>query len=188
MNRTKNIIIDAFWQLLEQKPFSKITVKDIVDICQLNRNTFYYHFHDIPELLEFIVKRDADSIIQTHHDFNSPMDCLTRLLESCAGRRKAILHIYRSVHREAFLNELDRIAYYVVTQYINTVTANLTLPPEDRELFIRFYKCTITGIFLDWLNAGMEYDLSAHFMRICFLFDDAGRQAFLKSAELVPGQ
>lgn len=188
MNHTKSIIIDAFWQLLEQKPFSKITVKDIVDLCQLNRNTFYYHFHDIPELLEFIVKRDADSIIQTHHDFNSPMDCLTRLLESCAGRRKAILHIYRSVHREAFLNELDRIAYYVVTQYINTVTANLTLPPEDRELFIRFYKCTITGIFLDWLNAGMAYDLSAHFMRICCLFDDAGKQAFLNSAKSMQKQ
>ena len=82
------------------------------------------------------------------------------------------------LHRESFLNELDRIIYYVVTQYINTVTADLTLPPEDRELFIRFYKCTLTGIFLHWLNAGMEYDLSAPFMRICCLFDDAGKQAF----------
>ena len=188
MNHTKSIIIDAFWQLLEQKPFSKITVKDIVDICQLNRNTFYYHFHDIPELLEFIVKRDADSIIRTYHNFGSPMDCLTPLLESCVGRWKAILHIYRSVHREAFLNELDRIIYYGVTQYINTVTADLTLPAEDRELFIRFYKFTLTGIFLHWLNAGMEYALSAPFMRICCLFDGAGKQAFLKSAELMQKQ
>jgi len=134
------------------------------------------------------VKRDADSIIRTYHNFGSPMDCLTPLLESCVGRRKAILHIYRSVHREAFLNELDRIIYYGVTQYINTVTADLTLPAEDRELFIRFYKCTLTGIFLHWLNAGMEYDLSAPFMRICCLFDDAGKQAFLKSAELMQKQ
>ena len=140
MNHTKNIIIDAFWDLLDQKPFSKITVKEIADRCQINRNTFYYHFHDIPELLEFIVKKNADSIIQTYHNFGSPMDCLIPLLESCTGRRKAILHIYRSVHREAFFNQLERIIFYVVTQYINTVTADLMLSSEDRELFIRFYK------------------------------------------------
>ena len=56
MNRTKEAIVNAFWELLEEKPYNKITVKDIVDRCQINRNTFYYHFHDIPELLESIIK------------------------------------------------------------------------------------------------------------------------------------
>lgn len=51
MNRNKQAIIDAFWELLEEKPLSKITVKDIVERCQINRNTFYYHFRDIPLLL-----------------------------------------------------------------------------------------------------------------------------------------
>lgn len=37
MNRTKSAITNAFWQLLEEKPYSKITVKDIVDRCQINR-------------------------------------------------------------------------------------------------------------------------------------------------------
>lgn len=184
MNYTKKAIMDAFWLLLDEKPFNKITVKDIVDLCQLNRNTFYYHFHDIPELLEYIVKRDADSIIHTYHKFGSPMDCLAPLIEKCTNRKRAILHIYRSVHREAFLNQLDRIILYVVTQYIDTVTSGLSLSAKDHELFIRFYKCTLTGIFLDWLNSGMEYDLSVPFMRICYLFDNAGKQAFLKSAEL----
>lgn len=59
MNRTKNAIIDAFWLLLEEKPYNKITVKDIVERCQINRNTFYYHFHDIPELLETTIKNDG---------------------------------------------------------------------------------------------------------------------------------
>ena len=50
MKKTKEIIIDAFWQLLEEKPFNKITVQNIVERCALNRNTFYYHFQDIPNL------------------------------------------------------------------------------------------------------------------------------------------
>lgn len=56
MKKTKETIIDAFWQLLEEKPFNKITVQNIVERCALNRNTFYYHFQDIPNLAEYTVK------------------------------------------------------------------------------------------------------------------------------------
>ena len=56
MNRTKHEIIVAFWQLLEKKPYNKITVQDIVDHCHVNRNTFYYHFQDIPSLTEWSVE------------------------------------------------------------------------------------------------------------------------------------
>lgn len=56
MNRTKKAISDAFWQLLEEKPYNKITVQNIVECCQVNRNTFYYHFQDIPALTEYSIQ------------------------------------------------------------------------------------------------------------------------------------
>ena len=46
MNRTKDAIVAAFGELLTERPLSKITVKDIVDRCEISRNTFYYHFED----------------------------------------------------------------------------------------------------------------------------------------------
>ena len=51
MVQTKKIIKDAFWELLEEKPYNKITVRDIVNRCCVNRNTFYYYFQDIPTLM-----------------------------------------------------------------------------------------------------------------------------------------
>lgn len=181
MNRTKSAITDAFWQLLEEKPYSKITVKDIVDRCQINRNTFYYHYHDIPELLECAVKADTDHIIKTYGKFGSLIDCITPLINHCIIRQKSLLHIYGSVQREVFLNELDQIALYAVTQYVDAVTSELPLRLEDKTLLIRFYKCTMVGIFLDWLNEGMRYDLFAFSERICNLLEGSGKQAFLKS-------
>lgn len=186
MNRTKTAIIDSFWQLLDEKPYNKITVKDIVDRCQVNRNTFYYHFHDIPELLESTIKQEADNIIQTYSKLGSPLDCLTPLAERCLKRKKALLHIYRSTQRELFINQLDRICLYAITQYIETVTADMTFLPEDKKLLTRFYKCTLTGIFLDWLNAGMNCDLLEAFNRITELLEGSGKQAFLRAAESVP--
>ena len=42
----------SFLRQLEERPLREITVKDIVQGCGVNRNTFYYHFKDIPALLE----------------------------------------------------------------------------------------------------------------------------------------
>lgn len=182
MNRTKTAIIDSFWQLLEEHPYNRITVKSIVELCQINRNTFYYHFRDIPDLLETTIKQDADLIIRTYGKFGSPLDCLAPLATHCLNRKKALLHIYRSAQRETFVNQLDRICLYAVTQYVELVAADLTLFPEDRKLLIRFYKCSLTGILLDWLNAGMNYDLLKAFSRITELLEGSGRQAFLRAA------
>ena len=48
---TKEIIIQTLLELLNEKPLAKITVKDIVERCGVNRNTFYYHFRDIPDVM-----------------------------------------------------------------------------------------------------------------------------------------
>lgn len=184
MNRTKAAIVDAFWEILEEKPYSKITVKDIVERCQVNRNTFYYHFHDIPELLEQVLKKDADEIIQNYGHFGSTVDCLEALIKSLLKRKKAFLHIYQSMDRELFLKELDRMAFYCIEEYINTLTVDLAIIPKDKELLIRFYKCALVGIVLDWLDQNMSYDLVESFRRISMLFEGAAEQACLRSTKM----
>lgn len=76
LNQTKDLIVAAFWQLLDEKPFNQITVKDIVTRCRVNRNTFYYHFHDIPALVEYSVKEDVDSIMHSNSQFNTLTECV----------------------------------------------------------------------------------------------------------------
>ena len=49
---TRRAIIECTLNLAEKKPLRKITVKDIVSACGITRNTFYYHFHDIYEVLD----------------------------------------------------------------------------------------------------------------------------------------
>lgn len=185
MSYTESNIIDAFWQLLDEKPYNKITVRDIAERCQINRNTFYYHFHDIPELLERIIKKDADYIIQNYSKSgtSSSSDCIIPLVQYITKRKNAVLHIYHSVQREVFQHQLERIALYVVNQYIDTITAELSLPPEDKKLLIRFYKCTLVGLTLDWLDEGMSYNLLESFMRTCDLLDGLIIKSFLKAAK-----
>ena len=48
---TREALKSALLRLLEERPLREITVKDLVQSCGVNRNTFYYHFKDIPALL-----------------------------------------------------------------------------------------------------------------------------------------
>ena len=68
---TKRAIVESFLKLLNQKPLDKITVKEIVDDCGINRNTFYYHFEDIRALLSFVVDAEVECVITDNTDVES---------------------------------------------------------------------------------------------------------------------
>ena len=62
-NFTEKAIKASFLKLLNERPLTKITVRDIVEDCGINRNSFYYHYRDIPALLEELITEQADKII-----------------------------------------------------------------------------------------------------------------------------
>ena len=63
---TAKAIKESLVRLLNERPLNKITVKDIVEDCGINRNSFYYHFSDVPAVIEDIVKEEADRIIEAY--------------------------------------------------------------------------------------------------------------------------
>lgn len=189
MNRTKQELSETFWQLLEEMPYSKITVKSIVDRCQLNRNTFYYHFHDIPALAEATMQAWVDEIVQKHFHFGSPQDCLLPLVDGCIARKKAILHIYRSVQREIFLRHLNDLIEHAISVYAGGVENTLGTNPQTLPALCHFYKCAGMGLVLDWLEQDMRYDMPEFLETICILLRGSSRQALLRlTCEASPKQ
>lgn len=55
---TKRVLADSIKKLMEQRPLAKISVGDIVEECGLNRNSFYYHFKDKYDLVNWIFYTD----------------------------------------------------------------------------------------------------------------------------------
>lgn len=163
MKRTEERIVAAFGELLSERPLNRITVKDIVQRTGVNRNTFYYYFQDLPDLVARTIKGQVDHIIQTYSKFGTPMDCIVPMIQFGTTYKQAILNIYRSVQRDAFLTGLNELALYTVTEYAKIAT-DLTEPekwPNELKLLVRYHKCIVVGVILDWLDAGMEYDLLA---------------------------
>lgn len=53
--RSKRLIISSLVDLLQEKPLDKITVTDVVNHAQINRGTFYAHYADIPDVINYLI-------------------------------------------------------------------------------------------------------------------------------------
>ena len=168
-NFTKMAIKATFIRLLNEKPLSQITVKDIVEECGVNRNSFYYHFQDIPALVEEIVTEEADRIIAEYPSIDSVETCLNVALEFARKNRRAILHIHNSVNRAIYEQYLWKVCRHVVTAYGNVIFKDKPIVDGDKEVLLRFYECECFGVVMEWMDSGMNEGMQERVKRLCEL-------------------
>ena len=113
------ILTGAFWELLEEKPNKKITVKDIVDRCKVNRNTFYYHFDGINSLFEEALIAWEEKIFQDPRTIAHPLTCVIPIAEDLMAHRAGVEHLLESKVRDTFFGELSVIAHRAADMYVS---------------------------------------------------------------------
>lgn len=166
-NFTEKAIRQAFLGLLNERPLNKITVKDITDRCGINRNSFYYHYQDIPTLIQEILKGEIDRIIDEYPSLTSFEDCAMVAAGFSLENRRAIMHIYNSVNRDMFEQYLWQVCEHTVKAYFGTAFPDAKLTEKDRHILLRYYQCELFGIILGWLQTGMKDDIKPFISRLC---------------------
>ena len=126
------ILTGAFWELLEEKPYKKITVKDIVDRCKVNRNTFYYHFDGINSLFEEALIAWEEKIFQDPRTIAHPLTCVIPIAEDLMAHRAGVEHLLESKVRDTFFGELSVIAHRAADMYVSIAEGG-TGAPAPRE-------------------------------------------------------
>lgn len=169
---TKDAIKKTFMKLLNQKQVNKITVKEIVEDCGINRNSFYYHFDDIPALIEEILNDQVDELVNRQFDADNIYDCVMYAMDFALQNKSAMLHIYNSANHDLFDRYLSRVAQRTVTEFFDKYTQSSDrVDPEDKNAIITYYKSLLIGFVVDWLSDGMKYDLTDKIKRMCELFE-----------------
>ncbi len=169
---TKDAIKQSFLKLLNSKPIDKITVKEIVQDCGINRNSFYYHFADIPSLMEEIFNDQADEFVSRSFSYENLYDSIMAAIAFSLENKTAILHVFNSPNRQFLDRYLNRVARRTVTGFFDNYTKGVkNISEEDREAIVMYYKSLLIGFVFDWINDGVQYDLSMKAKRICELFE-----------------
>ena len=106
---TQKAIVESLIKLLNERPLDKITIKDIVEDCGINRNTFYYHFEDIPSLVKQILNAEAEKVLLKQETVVSWEEGFIEGAQFALQNKKVVYHIYNSVRRE----EVEKYQYHV---------------------------------------------------------------------------
>ena len=160
--QTRIAIRDAFLKLLSERPLSKITVRDITNECGINRNSFYYHYPDIPTLIEEIFSEELSRIIREHPNISSLEDCVITAANFASQNRQVIRHIYSSTRRDLFEQYMWRVCDKTVELYFETVYPSISTPSEEWNGLMHMLSCLCYGIFSAWPAEGMRSDMAAY--------------------------
>ena len=155
-NFTEQAIKASFMKLLNEQPLSKISVRDIVEDCGINRNSFYYHFQDIPSLLAEIITEQTDSLIRQYPSLSSLDECFRVAFKFAQENRRAVRHIYESSNREVFTSNAMKLCESVVENYIDAAFPGGPVAEEDKRVLVKFLKCELYGMCIDWVSSGMQ--------------------------------
>lgn len=152
---TKKAIVETFLELLKKKSLDKITIKDIVESCQINRNTFYYYYADIYELLEEVFKEVAQEILLETKEDDTFYEGYVRAASIVLNYRQAVVHIYHSKSREILQDYLEKVTKGFVRRFIIQAAREYDISDNGIQYITDFYSYALVGNTLTWICDGI---------------------------------
>jgi probable dihydroxyacetone kinase regulator len=155
---TKRALEQSLKNLLLKKPLTKITVSDIADDCGINRMTFYYHFKDIYDLVEWSCLEDAKRALDEKKTYDTWQQGLLQIFEAVQQNKPFILNVYRCVHREQVEKYLQSLVDELLIGVIEEKANGMTVRDEDKQFIAQAYGYMFIGLMLDWIKDNMRED------------------------------
>lgn len=170
---TKNLIKKEFIKLLEERSFNSITISMLAERCEINRNTFYYHYDDVYSLVKEIL---SDEIERVDKEFNSTASWEKSLISASSfflDNKTAAQNLFMSIDKKDTDLYLYKICESVMTMYVENecLTKNIKAKEEDKALVIDFYRAALVGLLEKWILDGMEKSPDDFIYRVGKLFD-----------------
>ena len=153
---TKEALGNALKKMLSIKPIDKITVKDLVEECGVNRQTFYYHFDDVYDLLEWVFEEDANRVLPDEIYYDEWREHVIMFFRYLQDNRSFVLNIYNSQNRSYLLRYFKRRLHYCIHGFAVIVAEGKNVEWSDLEFVCELYSHVIVGLISQWLDANME--------------------------------
>jgi probable dihydroxyacetone kinase regulator len=155
---TKKALEASLKNLLLQKPLDKVTVSDIAADCGINRMTFYYHFKDIYDLIEWVCVENAAKVIGGKKTYDTWQQGFLQIFNAVLQNKAFIINVYHSMSREQVEIYLYKLTYDLMIGVVEEQSVGMSVREEDKKFIADFYKFAFVGIMLQWIRNGMKED------------------------------
>ena len=144
-----------------KKPLNKITISDITEDCGISRMTFYYHFKDIYDLVEWACVEDAARALEGKKTYDTWQEGFLNIFQAVLDNKPFIMNVYRTVSRERIEQYLNPLIHSLLLGVVEEKSVGLTVSEADKNFIATFYEYALIGIMLEWINGNMKEDPAA---------------------------
>ena len=153
---TKQQLASALKVLMAERPMDKITISDLTAICKIRRQSFYYHFEDIYDLLRWMFQNEAISLLQQHEGALLWQEGLLQLFRYLEENRAVCLCALKSMGRDHIKRFFEADIYSIIHHTIEQIGENIGSNPQldsfvDIEMLTHFYVTALAGMTESWL-------------------------------------
>ena len=169
---TKRALVQSLKSLLQQKPLSKITISDITEDCGISRMTFYYHFKDIYDLVEWACMEDAAKALANKKTYDTWQQGFIQIFHAVRENKVFVMNVYRCVSREQVEKYLTLLTDDLLMGVINELSAEMVVRAEDKAFIAQVHSYAFVGLMLDWIKDEMKQEPEALVNRFALVIQD----------------
>lgn len=180
---TKQKIADALKHFMAEKPFNKITVKEILEYADITRPTFYYHFEDIYAAMQWMFTNELLVLLQKSENIVTWDEGILLVLRYVEENRKICLCAYNSVGRD-FMQQLFRDkTRAIMGKFVDTLLEDIPAKEEDVTFISDFYTSAMVSALIQWMQKPEGRTPEDMVKKIDVAMHGAIREALLRSAK-----
>ncbi len=183
-NLTKRALAESLKTKIKEKDLSEITITELTDMCGLKRQTFYYHFNDIYDLLKWLYTNEIIEEIKDDHTYNSWQECYSYIFEYIKKNKDLILKTYNSIAKDYFHNFLNKQTKNFISNVIEEKTSTINADENTKNFLSNYYKNVLIGFIKDWIEEGMTEEPSALIKKVDCILEGSIELYFKNSVKL----
>ena len=146
----KEVIASAARKLILEKKVKKLTVKDIVEECQITRQAFYYHFEGIPDLIQWSMKQGVNRLLEETRQQSGPEEALKYLFVFSINAMPEVRKGMESNYGKELEQTLVQGAYELFEQIVEEENLYQSYGRQELKLLLRYHSRAILGLLQDW--------------------------------------
>lgn len=146
---TKKALADSLKKLLTHLPFNKITVTEICQECGMHRQSFYYHFKDKYELVNWIFHDEFVNPMLKNPDLIGRLKFLQEICQYFYDNRDFYRKVLAINEQNSFSEYLSHFLQKVFYQYFRNILGSI----EDIDFYIDFYTDAMISTIKRWISS-----------------------------------
>ena len=150
---TKKTLAASLKKIVANKPFSKVSVSEIIQDCGVNRKTFYYHFTDVYDLLKWTLEQEAIAVVAQFDLIAEYEEVVYFVMDYVEENNRFLRNVYDSMGRDTlkqvFFQDFAQISDSLILRSEEMQQVQIT--DDYRRFLTAFFTEAIVGILVDWI-------------------------------------